>query len=113
MKKKKLVISTDCFLPRWDGIARFLLEIIPRLSRYYDITVIAPKFEGTLKGFEKIAEKTNFRILRKDVFYSGLETLSAHVKFMIYWLMKKDFNISSSEQNGTEIRVIFQKVSSN
>ncbi len=42
--KKKLVIATDNFLPRWDGISRFLSEIIPRLIKNYDITVIAPDF---------------------------------------------------------------------
>jgi glycosyltransferase involved in cell wall biosynthesis len=42
--KKKLVIATDNFLPRWDGIARFLSEIIPRLTEQYEITVIAPDF---------------------------------------------------------------------
>jgi len=41
-RKKKLVIATDNFLPRWDGIARFLSEMIPRLHQHYDITVIAP-----------------------------------------------------------------------
>jgi len=40
--KKKLLIATDNFLPRWDGIARVLSEIIPRLINHYDITVIAP-----------------------------------------------------------------------
>jgi 1,2-diacylglycerol 3-alpha-glucosyltransferase len=43
-QKKKLVIATDNFLPRWDGIARFLSEIIPRLYKNYDITVIAPDY---------------------------------------------------------------------
>lgn len=42
--KKKLLIATDNFFPRWDGIARFLSEIIPRLKDRYDITVIAPDF---------------------------------------------------------------------
>jgi glycosyltransferase involved in cell wall biosynthesis len=44
LRKKKLVIATDNFLPRWDGIARFLSEIIPRLHKHYDITVIAPDY---------------------------------------------------------------------
>jgi glycosyltransferase involved in cell wall biosynthesis len=42
--KKRLLIATDNFLPRWDGIARFLSEIIPRLKDKYEITVIAPDF---------------------------------------------------------------------
>src|SRR3989304_4522901 len=60
----------------------------------------------TLKGFEKISNKTKFNILKKDIFYSGLDTLSSHLKFLVYWFIKKDYNISSSEQIGTEIRVI-------
>ncbi len=51
---KKLLIATDSFLPRWDGIARFLNEIIPNLPDEYDITVIAPKFNGKLTGFKNI-----------------------------------------------------------
>jgi len=42
--KKRLLIATDNFLPRWDGIARFLSEMIPRLRIHYDITVVAPDF---------------------------------------------------------------------
>ena len=43
-EKKRLLIATDNFLPRWDGISRFLSEIIPRLSEMYEITVIAPDY---------------------------------------------------------------------
>src|SRR3989338_9882834 len=46
--KKKLLIATDSFLPRWDGITRFLTEIIPRLKDNYEITVIAPEFPGEI-----------------------------------------------------------------
>jgi glycosyltransferase involved in cell wall biosynthesis len=50
--KQKLLITTDCFLPRWDGIARFLSELIPALTKKYQVTVIAPKFPGRLKRFK-------------------------------------------------------------
>jgi len=54
-KKLKLLIATDSFLPRWDGIARFLNEMIPRLLSQYDITVIAPKFgKYDAQGFNLI-----------------------------------------------------------
>ncbi len=43
---KKLLIATDCFLPRWDGVARFLNEVIPKLESKYEIKVLAPKFAG-------------------------------------------------------------------
>jgi len=50
---KKLLIATDSFLPRWDGVGRFLLEIIPRLAENYEITVLAPDF-GELKNIDKV-----------------------------------------------------------
>lgn len=52
--KPKLLITTDCFLPRWDGIARFLSELLPALTKKYKITVIAPKFPGKLKKFKEV-----------------------------------------------------------
>jgi glycosyltransferase involved in cell wall biosynthesis len=42
----KLLIATDCFLPRWDGIARFLDELLPQIHEEFDITIIAPDFPG-------------------------------------------------------------------
>lgn len=54
-KKKRLLIATDNFLPRWDGIARFLSVVIPYLKEEYDITVIAPKFGPFMpNGFKLI-----------------------------------------------------------
>lgn len=49
---KKLVIATDNYAPRWDGISRFLSEIVPRLSDKFDITIIAPDYGKTKqKGY--------------------------------------------------------------
>ncbi len=52
--KPALLITTDNFLPRWDGIARFLSEVIPRLKKYYTITVACPRFPGKLQKPEGI-----------------------------------------------------------
>jgi glycosyltransferase involved in cell wall biosynthesis len=46
MTKKKLLIASDTFLPRWDGVTRFLLEVVPKLSLKYDITLAVPDFKG-------------------------------------------------------------------
>ena len=46
-----LLIVTDTFLPKYDGIVRFLTEIIPRLKDDYEITVLAPKFEGSYNEY--------------------------------------------------------------
>lgn len=48
-QKKRLLIVTDNFLPRWDGIARFLSQIVPALIKEYSITIIAPRFRGKFK----------------------------------------------------------------
>lgn len=72
----KLLITTDSFLPRWDGIARFLNELIPRIKNC-EITVIAPDF-GVLqtKGFtlvqiplqkQSISDYTPARYAKKKI----------------------------------------------
>ena len=52
--RNTLLIATDSFLPRWDGISRFLSEIIPVLAEDYDITVVAPRFKGSFKPIEGV-----------------------------------------------------------
>ena len=42
--KKKLLIATDNFLPRWDGVSRFLVELLPFIKDDYDITIVCPNF---------------------------------------------------------------------
>jgi glycosyltransferase involved in cell wall biosynthesis len=67
----KLVVSTDCFLPRWDGIARFLSQILPELAKDMQITVFAPRFPGKLpmiKGV-KIIRFPLINIQFGDIFF--------------------------------------------
>lgn len=54
MVKKKLLIATDGFLPRWDGISRFLTEVIPHLEETFDITILAPKWPQSKSKFRNI-----------------------------------------------------------
>lgn len=42
---RKLLIVTDTFLPRVDGVSIVLERIIPKLVKYYDVTVLAPSFD--------------------------------------------------------------------
>jgi len=60
--KKKLLIATDNFLPRWDGIARFLDETIPYLKNHFEVTVIAPTFPKYKDFHEKYADIKIIRI---------------------------------------------------
>jgi glycosyltransferase involved in cell wall biosynthesis len=54
--KIKLLIGSDCYLPRWDGVSKFLDMIIPQLQNDYDISLIAPKFKGKYKKNKQIDE---------------------------------------------------------
>ncbi len=40
----KIVVATDNYPPRYDGISRFLQEILPALANVHDVSVIAPDF---------------------------------------------------------------------
>ena len=51
---KKLLIATDCFLPRWDGIARFLDSLLPRISQTFEITLLAPDFKGAPVSYKNV-----------------------------------------------------------
>ncbi len=53
-KKKKLLIATDNFVPRRDGVVRFLTEILPRIKKEFDITIICPDNEKLGKTYEGI-----------------------------------------------------------
>lgn len=42
--KKTLVITTDTFLPKRDGVTTFLANIIPDLAEHYRIRILAPSY---------------------------------------------------------------------
>jgi len=42
--KHKLLVATDTFYPKRDGVTIFLERVLPELSKNYDITIIAPEF---------------------------------------------------------------------
>ncbi|MBI4451315.1 glycosyltransferase [Candidatus Woesearchaeota archaeon] len=81
---KKLLITTDCFLPRWDGVARFLSEAIPRLAEDFEVTVAAPEFEGRFERVKGVRYEL-FPLLKLrfgDIYFSRFSpnAISALVK---------------------------------
>jgi len=68
---KKLLITTDNFLPRWDGISRFLYELIPALQKDFDITVACPAFDGSVPAIPgvKIVRFPLVRIRFGDIYF--------------------------------------------
>jgi len=72
---KKMLIASDCFIPRWDGIVRFMLEVIPRLTDNYEITIAAPDF-GPFKKIPnvKIVQFPVVRVNFGDIEFSGFNS---------------------------------------
>lgn len=50
--KKNILIATDSYLPRWDGVTRFLTDLIPYLKKHFKITIIAPKYDDRYKNYD-------------------------------------------------------------
>ena len=62
MEKRKLIIASDSFLPRWDGIASFLNDVIPRIEKDYKITTLSPDFGDY--SFDYDAEIIRYKTLK-------------------------------------------------
>jgi len=78
---KHLLIATDNLLPRWDGIARFINEVVPKLSGDFRITIAAPAFNGDFSGYE------NVEVVRFPV--SGLKVADYFVSKPSYIKIRK------------------------
>ena len=89
--KSKLLIATDNFLPRWDGISRFLLEAVPELKRDFEITIIAPNF-GDLKEFKTLLK--GIRIIKFPMFKK---------RFGDYYFARLVFSILHREVKNADI----------
>ncbi len=69
--KKRLLITTDCFLPRWDGIARFLNELLPFLTKEFEVTIACPRFPGTLPDIGIVVHRYPLLNIRfGDIYFS-------------------------------------------
>jgi glycosyltransferase involved in cell wall biosynthesis len=116
-KKIHLVIATDNFLPRRDGVVSFLNEILPRLKKSFTITIICPdsKKRPSISGvsflfiplsskkagdfnFAKIAPKKIFPTIKKAdiVFSQTIGPVGATSLFLAQRLRKKNVSFIHS-----------------
>ncbi len=72
MDKKKILITTDTYLPRQDEISSFLSKLVPHIKEQYDITIIAPKFDGKVQKIDgvKIIRLPLLNIKFGDTYFS-------------------------------------------
>ena len=90
---KKLLITTDCFLPRWDGIARFVTNLIPGLKDQFDITIACPAFDGPEPKIEgvKIIRFPLVKIKFGDIYFTNW-----HVKEFKHIIKEHDIVFNQS-----------------
>lgn len=68
---KTILISSDCYLPRWDGIARFLSELIPKINNNFKILLAIPDF-GKSPTYKNV-EEHKFPLIKiqfGDIYFS-------------------------------------------
>jgi glycosyltransferase involved in cell wall biosynthesis len=79
-QKRKLLIVTDSYAPKKDGVTIFLDKIVPLLTREYDVTIAAPAFSIEAKPIGdsklvlfpvskiiKIADYQSAKLSRKNI----------------------------------------------
>ncbi len=72
---KKLLIVTDTYFPKSDGVVTFLSEVVPRLKSKFDITILAPNL-----GYgREIAETVKLDISKK-IKISGYNAMKLSLK---------------------------------
>ncbi|MEM0231312.1 MAG: glycosyltransferase family 4 protein [Candidatus Woesearchaeota archaeon] len=68
VRKKNLLIATDTFPPRVDGVSKFLQQAVPKLIKDFNITILAPDFGPSgseLEGIEGV-RIVKFRVGKKS-----------------------------------------------
>jgi len=99
VEKKKLLITTDTYYPKRDGVLVFLERIIPALAEEYDLTIAIPVFDK-----DKIKEIKNVQIVgfevSKKLAVAGYESvkISKVNRKKLKELVKQNFNIRNSFQ---------------
>ena len=54
MPKPLLAIAADSFLPRWDGIARVLIEMVPQLTQDFSLRLLVPDYLGDRPQWDEV-----------------------------------------------------------
>lgn len=81
----RLLIATDNYPPRWDGISRFLSEVLPRLNEFHT-TVICPDY-----GEHEVANAEHIKLSTTDMTFGD------------YQFAQPDFSIINDHVNQADI----------
>ena len=89
----RLLIATDNYPPRWDGISRFLSEVIPRLDDFHP-TVICPDY-----GEHEVDNAEHIKLATTDMTFGDYQF--AHPEFSLIKDQVKQSDIVFGQSIGT------------
>jgi len=72
----KILIAVDTFHPKKDGVVKFLDEIVPRLGKNHQVTVLAPAFKGKVGEIERENIKIVKLPLSKRIHITGYNSVA-------------------------------------
>ncbi|MDD3264254.1 MAG: glycosyltransferase family 4 protein [Candidatus Nanoarchaeia archaeon] len=93
---KKLLIVSDSFYPRWDGISKFLINLIPKLKEKYEISLIVPNYahlkskkQGNIDSVLEGVKIYYQNVSQKE--YNGYNLSKPRIQTMIRAIRDADF----------------------
>lgn len=66
-------------------------------------------FHFSKKSLEMLSLSIGLSVIQSDFFYGKVSSFSEHIKYLLYWIFRKNYFVSSNEQNGNYLRIILSK----
>lgn len=85
---KNLLIVTDTFLPKLDGVTRFLTDLTPYLTEKFNLTIVAPSYNHEEK--EKYLDAEIVRLKTLPLEAKGYRVACPNIKLMKTLIKKTD-----------------------
>jgi len=60
----------------------------------------------TKQNLQKLVENLNFKVVTVDTFHGKVISIKDHFKYLIYWMLGRDFFLPASEYDGNYLRII-------
>jgi 2-polyprenyl-3-methyl-5-hydroxy-6-metoxy-1,4-benzoquinol methylase len=63
-------------------------------------------FHFSKKSLDELADSCGFKVIKSDIYYGRVKTMSDHLKYLLFWILRKDYFSSSTEDRGNYIRLL-------
>ena len=63
-------------------------------------------FHFSKKSLNELANSCGFKVIKSEIYYGKVKTISDHLKYLFFWILKKDYFLPSDEEKGNYIRLV-------